>query len=197
VATDIETGLETIIKTGDLIAVFRVSVAVPGIPTPVRFNGRVLDDGGLFNPVRTSAVCAMSADFVIVVVLMSDIATDGLSRHESTRQARAQANAVEHLLQRLCASNSPALAQFTEWLRRQPLPGIVQVLLGALLIIQTQIRRTDFQQEKPGLTIQSSPGHNAIYGLRPRGRNHRRWRSQCGQGIDCLLGEALFISAEN
>jgi len=158
VATDIETGEETVIKTGDLIEAVRASIAVPGILTPVRFNGRVLVDGGLVNPVPVRAARAMGADFVIAVDLNHDIVTGRMSRHEPSAHARAYGNAVEHLLQRLRSSNSPALAQFTEWLRKEPLPGIFEVLLGALSIMQAQITRTNFQQENPDLTIRPPLG---------------------------------------
>ena len=158
VATDIETGDETVIKTGDLIEAVRASIAVPGILTPVRFNGRVLVDGGLVNPVPVSAARAMGADFVIAVDLNHDIVAGRLSRRGPSAQARAYGNAIQHLLQRLRSSNSPALTQFTEWLRRESLPGIFEVLLGALSIMQARITRTNFQQEKPDLTIRPPLG---------------------------------------
>jgi len=158
VATDIQTGVEAIIKTGDLIDAVRASISVPGILTPVRLDGRVLVDGGLVNPVPVNAARNMGADFVIAVDLNHDIVTGRLSRHEPSAQGRAYGNAVEHLLQRLRSSNSPALAQFTEWLRKEPLPGIFEVLLGALSIMQAQITRINFQNEKPDLTIRPPLG---------------------------------------
>jgi len=46
VATDIVSGEEIVIRSGDLIEAVRASISVPGIFTPVRSNGRVLVDGG-------------------------------------------------------------------------------------------------------------------------------------------------------
>lgn len=51
VATDITNGEQVVATTGDLTEAVRASIAVPGIVTPVRSNGRILVDGGLVNPV--------------------------------------------------------------------------------------------------------------------------------------------------
>jgi NTE family protein len=50
VATDIVKGQEVWIDSGSLFDAIRASIAVPGIFTPKRINGRVLVDGGLLNP---------------------------------------------------------------------------------------------------------------------------------------------------
>jgi NTE family protein len=49
-ATDIVKGQEVWIDSGSLFDAIRASIAVPGIFTPKRINGRVLVDGGLLNP---------------------------------------------------------------------------------------------------------------------------------------------------
>lgn len=54
VASDLQSGSEVVICTGDIIEAVRASVSVPGIFTPVRRNGQILVDGGLVNPVPTS-----------------------------------------------------------------------------------------------------------------------------------------------
>jgi len=73
VATDIVSGEEIVIRSGDVIEAVRASISVPGIFTPVRSNGRVLVDGGLTNPVPVSAARAMGADIVIAVDLNHEI----------------------------------------------------------------------------------------------------------------------------
>ena len=73
VATDIVSGEEVVIRSGDVIEAVRASISVPGIFTPVRSNGRILVDGGLTNPVPVSAVRAMGADIVIAVDLNHEI----------------------------------------------------------------------------------------------------------------------------
>src|SRR5574340_1819748 len=73
VATDIVSGEEVVIRSGDVIEAVRASISVPGIFTPVRSNGRILVDGGLTDPVPASAARAMGADLVIAVDLNHEI----------------------------------------------------------------------------------------------------------------------------
>lgn len=65
VSTDLATGDEVVIQSGDIIDAVRASISVPGIFTPVKKNGTFLVDGGLVNPVPVSVVRQMGADFVI------------------------------------------------------------------------------------------------------------------------------------
>lgn len=69
VATDLVTGEEVILKTGDLIQGVRASISLPGVFQPVQYNGSYLVDGGLINPVPANVVKAMGADIVIAVDL--------------------------------------------------------------------------------------------------------------------------------
>ena len=50
VATDIVKHQEVWLDSGNLFDVVRASIAVPGVFTPKKINGRVLVDGGLLNP---------------------------------------------------------------------------------------------------------------------------------------------------
>lgn len=69
VATDLVTGEEVILKSGDLIQAVRASISLPGVFQPVQYNGSYLVDGGLVNPVPANVVKAMGADLVIAVDL--------------------------------------------------------------------------------------------------------------------------------
>lgn len=71
VATDVKTGEEVVLKSGDLSQALRASMAVPGIFAPVLINGRYLVDGGVTNNTPINVVREMGADIVIV----SDIHT--------------------------------------------------------------------------------------------------------------------------
>lgn len=76
VATDIATGEEIVLGSGDLVSAVRASIAVPGILTPVQGEGRIFVDGGLTNPVPVSVARAMGAGLVIAVDLNHDIVAD-------------------------------------------------------------------------------------------------------------------------
>jgi len=67
VAADIESGECVTIEAGPLDMAFRASCSVPVLWAPVRYQGRVLVDGGVVNPVPADIVQAMGADLVIAV----------------------------------------------------------------------------------------------------------------------------------
>jgi NTE family protein len=75
VATDLETGMEVILKSGNLARSLRASMAVPGAFDPVEIDGKLLVDGGISNNVPVSVARAMGADIVIVSALGSDLLT--------------------------------------------------------------------------------------------------------------------------
>jgi NTE family protein len=80
VATDLETGREVVLKSGNLARSLRASMAVPGAFDPVEIEGRLLVDGGISNNVPVSVARAMGADIVIV----SDLGSDMLTREQIT-----------------------------------------------------------------------------------------------------------------
>jgi NTE family protein len=80
VATDLETGKEVILKSGNLARSLRASMAVPGAFDPVDIDGRLLVDGGLANNVPVSVARAMGADIIIV----SDLGSEMLTREQIT-----------------------------------------------------------------------------------------------------------------
>lgn len=80
VATDLETGREVVLKSGNLARSLRASMAVPGAFDPVDIDGKLLVDGGISNNVPVSVARAMGADIVIV----SDLGSDMLTRDQIT-----------------------------------------------------------------------------------------------------------------
>jgi NTE family protein len=67
VATDLETGQEVVLQSGDLARAIRASMAVPGAFDPVEIDGRLLVDGLVSNNVPVNVARDMGADIVIVV----------------------------------------------------------------------------------------------------------------------------------
>jgi len=158
VATDILTGTETVMRSGDLIEAVRASIAVPGILTPVRSNGRIFVDGGLVNPVPVSVARAMGATQVIAVDLNHDIVEGRRSRRHSPPEARGYDVAIEHILAGLRARQNPALRQFDGWLHKDRLPGMFDVLLASLSIMQRGITEARLKQDKPDVLIRPPLG---------------------------------------
>ena len=67
VGTDIGKGEGVVFDQGDLALAVRASMSVPGAFAPIRVNGRLMVDGGLYNNVPVDVVRGMGADRVIVV----------------------------------------------------------------------------------------------------------------------------------
>jgi NTE family protein len=136
----------------------RASIAVPGLLTPVRWKERILLDGGLVNPVPVSVVRAMGADVVIGVDVSIDVIESRLAKIHETALARPVGTAAARLHDVLQAIDSPAALQFDAWVRRAPMPGIVDVLMSAIYVMQAQIARANLQRHPPDLLIRPSLG---------------------------------------
>jgi len=67
VATDIETGKEIVLSSGNLARAIRASMAVPGAFDAVEMDGRLLVDGLVTNNVPLDVARKMGADIAIVV----------------------------------------------------------------------------------------------------------------------------------
>ncbi|MDX5626804.1 MULTISPECIES: patatin-like phospholipase RssA [unclassified Brenneria] len=76
VATNLSTGRELWLTEGDLHQSIRASCSIPGLLSPVLFNGYWLVDGAVVNPVPVSLARAMGADVVIAVDLQQDASLD-------------------------------------------------------------------------------------------------------------------------
>jgi len=90
VGTDLATGQEVWMREGRLLDALRATIALPGLVTPARWQGRWLVDGGLVNPVPISLARALGADYVIAVDLNTTLlgrrlrpASPGSPRNES------------------------------------------------------------------------------------------------------------------
>lgn len=67
IATDLETGKEVILDSGDIVTAMRASMSAPGLFAPVERDGRLLVDGGLVENLPIDTARAMGVDVLIVV----------------------------------------------------------------------------------------------------------------------------------
>jgi NTE family protein len=169
VATELSSGQEVVIREGDLIDAVRASISVPGIFSPVRWRNRILVDGGLVNPVPVSAVRALGADIVIAVDLNHHIVEEKNRARRHTRRAAGRSRPgtqdstdYARLLERIGAtfktSGSPAVKRIRAWMEKERLPGMVEVLLGSLHIMQVQITESRLLIERPDILIRPPLG---------------------------------------
>lgn len=167
IATDLANGEEVVLGAGDLVEAVRASIAVPGILTPVRWNGRVLADGALTNPVPVSVARAMGADIVVAVDLNHGIvAAKNFKPRRGASRAKPAADAppggayaqaagwVRRELQGVAA----AMPAMRAWFGADPLPNVFEVLLAAINIMETRITETRLAMDKPDILVRPPLG---------------------------------------
>ena len=108
VATNLETGEETVFSDGSLTDAIRASVSIPGLFTPAKINGGHFVDGGLVNPLPISVARAMGADFVIAVNINNKMPALAAQTANSSHAEIAQ-SAVEKIAAKIFnVSTNPA-----------------------------------------------------------------------------------------
>lgn len=115
VATNIDTGEEVVINQGSVSEAVRASISIPALFAVVKREGRYLVDGGLVNPVPTSVVKQMGADFIIAVNVIPDV-TDRMRRAGNNGTGGYKAPDIIHiLLQSLHISTYSLVRSSLEW----------------------------------------------------------------------------------
>ena len=84
-AVDFDTAEEVIFTAGELLPALMASMAIPGIFSPVRYDGRLLVDGALVSAVPVRACRDLGADVVISSRLRVEADVQGTSRAERKR----------------------------------------------------------------------------------------------------------------
>jgi NTE family protein len=74
VATNIQTGEETVFATGNTGKAVRASCSIPGVFQPVRIGDKAYVDGGVVSPVAVDAARKAGADVVIAVDISAGVA---------------------------------------------------------------------------------------------------------------------------
>jgi len=81
VSTDLLSGKSVWLQRGPVDAAIRASIAIPGVITPHVFDGRLLADGGILDPLPMAPIAAVNADLTIAVSLSG---SEAGSRYEPT-----------------------------------------------------------------------------------------------------------------
>lgn len=151
VATDLESGREVWLQQGSVLDAVRASIALPGLFTPVRNDGRFLVDGGLVNPVPVSVARAMGAEIVIAVDLNSDL----IGRHAGHESdvSKAATESESSLLVKLQSGIASLLSRDTEGSEQAKMPSMLDVLAASINIMQVRVTRGRLAGEPPDLII--------------------------------------------
>ncbi|MCD4707398.1 MAG: patatin-like phospholipase family protein [Candidatus Sabulitectum sp.] len=174
IATDLTTGREVVLKDGDISEAVRASVSIPGVFTPVRKEDRLLVDGGLVNPVPVSIAREMGADFVIAVDLSCGVITGkkqdaffpvDKDRKPETDNSTTIDRASALLNEKLRMLDLSPLRYIRQKREKDSLPGIIDVLMTSVKIMQSRITTVNFETDPPDVLIQPNLGHINFMGF--------------------------------
>jgi NTE family protein len=147
VATALHTGAEVWLQHGSAVDAVHASIALPGLFSPVPWEGSFLVDGGLVNPVPVSLARAMGADIVIAVDLGSDILG---RRFRAASPAASQYGIV--------SSRRRILGE--EHLRAGPgMPSMGDVLATCMDIVHVRIGRSRMAGDPPDVVVAPRLAH--------------------------------------
>ena len=158
VATNLATGNEVWLREGGLLAAVRASIALPGLFTPVKRDGRWLVDGGLVNPVPVSLCRAMGADIVIAVDLNSDllerfplVTQEHAARPEKAGEEAGWADRLEGLVDKLWPWGHDG--------EQEDLPSFLEVLARSTNIMSVRITRSRMAGDPPDVLLSPRLAH--------------------------------------
>ncbi len=167
VGCDIDTGEAVILDHGSLVDAIRASVSIPGIFHPVRWEGHLLVDGGLVEPLPVR----LCRDFDVDIVIGVDIVP---APYPTTANRRSLWDRLGQGLKESATNQTWIPGSLTELLddvfreqtgEERPLPGVYNVINQAVAIFQQEILR---------LKLSLWPADLIIHPNLPRGLNYMR-----------------------
>jgi NTE family protein len=126
IATELGTGHELWLRSGELAPAIRASYALPGVFRPVRVNGHWLIDGGVVNPVPVAACRALGARMVIAVNLGPETAAG------------------------IAIQNPPDIAAGN---KSMTAPSLTSIVAAAFNITQDRLARSRLAGDPPDISI--------------------------------------------
>ena len=161
VATDLENGREVWLKEGSLLEAVRASISLPGLFTPVKYQGRWLVDGGLVDPVPVSLCRALGADVVIAVNLNGDLVgkrnKDKQSVPTLAKKGALWDRVSEQWKGKLSTRKNKMLQQLLG--ENVDAPSMFEVMYGSLNIMQDRITRSRLAGDPADVTLEPHLGH--------------------------------------
>lgn len=158
VATDLASGREMWLQSGPIDEAVRASIALPGIISPARIDGRWLVDGGLSNPVPVSVCRALGAEVVIAVNLNGDLLGARFA-DQSRTNAKIATRASDELLMRVIRQLPAGLRGQADEIvprlmtRGASKPGYFDVLANSINIMQDYVTRARLAGEPPHVLL--------------------------------------------
>jgi NTE family protein len=153
VATDLYTGEEVWLRDGPYMTAVRASSGVPGLFAPTWHQDRWLIDGGVVNPVPVSLCRALGADIVIAVDLSRSVTREAMRASDQSTQAEPD-GAVTAEGSAMLKKWSGLVDGLVESFRsKRAEPGLLEVMSGAVNIMQDRITRSRFALDPADLVL--------------------------------------------
>lgn len=162
VATDLRSGCEVVLRSGSVARAIRASSAVPGIFTPILWNGKVLVDGGLVNPVPVDVVRALGAD-VVVASTVIPIPQAPLARQEEELSGSILSAFLARFSADTPAPEPPPATPPEDDLADTAEMGIFDVLSRASEVVQSRVALARMRDSPPDLLVQISVSHIGLF----------------------------------
>src|SRR5215471_3653604 len=153
VATDMATGREIWLQSGPIHEAVRASIAIPGVMSPARRDGKWLLDGGLSNPVPVSVCRALGAEVIIAVNLNGELLGRRYTEPEPPTATGPSRISVEAVRRTLGKIPMPLRRRSAEIAIEAAPPGYLDVLATAINIMQDHITRTRLAGEPPHVML--------------------------------------------
>jgi len=156
VATAVEAGREVWFREGSMLEAVRASIAIPGMFSPVKHQGRWLVDGGLVNPVPVSVCRAMGAESVIAVNLNSNLPASK-NRADSRKSRLALSLPQGELIEKIADAITPIRERLETLLpfgsEADESPGMFETMNASIEIMQDRITRSRLAGDPPEILI--------------------------------------------
>ncbi len=159
VATDLATGHEVWLQTGGMESAIRASYALPGVFSPIKREGRWLVDGALVNPVPVTVCRALGAQVVIAVNLNADIAGRSQAGSPVDNGGGDSLDMIPPLPSSKASTNPSNILMRQIFGHARNRPSTVNVMIGALNIIQDRLSRSRFAGDPPDVHVLPLVGH--------------------------------------
>jgi NTE family protein len=148
VTTELGTGHEVWLQSGNLLDAVRASYALPGLFPAVKIDGRWLFDGALVNPVPVSVCRALGARVVIAVNLNADpFGKEAVTAPEDRNGLGKQTIGPTSFG---LPGSALVRALFT---RDNDAPSMFSVMSSSLNIVQDRLTRARLAGDPPDVTI--------------------------------------------
>jgi NTE family protein len=204
VATDLYRGREVWLQDGLLWDAVRASIAIPGMLTPVLWRDRWLTDGALVNPVPVSVCHALGADVVIAVNPSGFMVRRGPPPRDLADEDEAEAldfvapAARGGVLGRIgdlldgARQLVGAKAGASKAVAKIVAPGALEVMQGAIVVMQDRITRSRLAGEPPDVMLLPRVNHIGLL-------EYHRASEAIAAGRECVerAQEAILHALEN